>query len=97
VIPLIPIGTALLFPATTALLSRSTEKADYGLAMGIAQTFAGIARLIGPVISTFIFEHVSESSPFFFAAGMLCLGSLLAGRLPSGSPAARAKEGPVLN
>jgi multidrug resistance protein len=97
VIPLIPIGTALLFPATTALLSRSTDKADYGLTMGIAQTFAGIARLIGPVMSTFIFEHVSESSPFFFAAGMVCIGSLMAGRLPSASPAARAKEGPVLN
>jgi MFS family permease len=40
VIPLVPIGTALLFPATTALLSRSTDKTDYGLTMGIAQTFA---------------------------------------------------------
>ena len=30
VIPLMPIGTALLFPATTALLSRSVDKADLG-------------------------------------------------------------------
>jgi hypothetical protein len=44
-----------------------------------------------------MFEHVSHASPFFFAAGILGVGTLLAGRLPSGRPAAQAKEGPVLN
>lgn len=97
ILPLIPIGTALLFPATTALLSRSTDKADYGLTMGVAQTFAGISRLIAPLMSTALFEHVSRSSPFFFAAAIVCIGSLLAGRLPSGSAAVQAKAGPVLN
>lgn len=85
VIPLVPIGTALLFPATTALLSRSVDKADFGLAMGIAQTFAGISRLISPVTSTALFEHASMGSPFFFAAGMVGVGSLLATRLPMAS------------
>jgi multidrug resistance protein len=97
VIPLIPIGTALLFPATTALLSRSTDKADYGLAMGTAQTFAGISRLVAPVLSTAMFERVSQTAPFFFAAGIICVGSLLAGRLPTATPAAQAQKGPVLN
>jgi multidrug resistance protein len=97
VIPLVPIGTAMLFPATTALLSRSTDKADYGLAMGTAQTFAGISRLIAPILSTAMFERISQPSPFFFAAAIIGVGSLLAGRLPSAGPAAQAKEGPVLN
>ena len=97
VIPLVPIGTALLFPATTALLSRSTDKADYGLTMGTAQTFAGISRLIAPVLSGAMFEHLGQSSPFFFASAMLCVGLLMAGRLPSASPAARGEEGAVLN
>ena len=44
----------VLDPATTALLSRSTDKADYGLTMGTAQTFAGISRLVAPVLSTAI-------------------------------------------
>ena len=84
VIPLVPIGTALLFPATTALLSRSTDRAEYGMTMGIAQTFAGVSRLIAPVLSTALFEHVSQASPFFFAAGMVGVGSLMAGHLASG-------------
>jgi multidrug resistance protein len=97
VIPLVPIGTALLFPATTALLSRSTDKTDYGLTMGIAQTFAGISRLIAPVTSTAMFERISHSSPFFFAAAILCVGSLMAGHLPASRRAFEGKEGPVLN
>jgi len=87
VIPLMPIGTALLFPATTALLSRSVDKADFGLAMGIAQTFAGISRMISPVTSTALFEHAGRSTPFFVAAEMVGVGSLLAAQLkPANSP-----------
>jgi MFS family permease len=97
VIPLVPIGTALLFPATTALLSRSTEKADYGLTMGIAQTFAGISRLIAPVASGAMFDRISHATPFFFAAAMIGVGSLMAGHLPTSGPAFEGKKGPVLN
>ena len=78
VIPLVPIGTALLFPATTALLSRSTDKAEYGLTMGIAQTFAGVSRLAGPILSTAMFEHIGRASPFFFAGAVVAAGSLMA-------------------
>ena len=64
VIPLIPIGTALLFPATTALLSKATDAADYGTALGTAQTFAGISRLIAPLMATALFGYLSPSFPF---------------------------------
>ena len=87
VIPLVPIGAALLFPATTALLSRTAATTDVGLAMGIAQTFAGLSRLVAPVSSTALFEHVGRGAPFFFAAGMVGVGVLLARRLGSPEPA----------
>jgi MFS family permease len=78
VIPLIPIGAALLFPATTALLSKATHEAELGFAMGIAQTFAGISRLIAPVSSTALFDYVGHRSPFLIAAAIVMSGSLLA-------------------
>lgn len=89
VIPLIPIGTALLFPATTAFLSRSVDKADFGLAMGIAQAFAGISRMISPITSTALFEHAGERIPFFVAAEIVGVGGLLATQLkpPEGGAA----------
>jgi hypothetical protein len=49
--------------------------------MGIAQTAAGISRLIAPVSSTALFEHIGRASPFFFAAAMVGAGSLLSTRL----------------
>jgi hypothetical protein len=50
--------------------------------MGIAQTFAGISRLIAPLSSTALFEHVGKGAPFFFAAVMVSVGILLATGLP---------------
>jgi MFS family permease len=98
VIPLIPIGTALLFPATTALLSRSVDKADFGLTMGIAQAFAGISRMVSPVASTALFEHAGRSTPFFVAAEVVGVGSLLAAQLKRATPARKpgAIEAPNL-
>jgi multidrug resistance protein len=78
VIPLIPIGTALLFPATTALLSKNSDKTELGLAMGIAQSFAGVSRLIAPVTATALFQYLGEAAPFFFAAAVVTGASALA-------------------
>lgn len=91
VIPLIPIGTALLFPATTALLSKATDAADYGTALGTAQTFAGISRLIAPLVSTALFGYLSPNLPFFVAAEIAALGCLLTFRVQG----TRAKPEPL--
>jgi MFS family permease len=78
IVPLVPIGTSLLFPATTAMMSSYSEKGELGTTMGIAQTFAGISRVIAPVLSTRLFQKVSHGMPFYFAATFVALVSLLA-------------------
>ena len=47
-----PIGTALLFPSTTSLMSRFSDPRELGTAMGVAQTFAGLARVAAPLLAT---------------------------------------------
>ncbi|MEO8201235.1 MAG: MFS transporter [Gemmatimonadota bacterium] len=81
VIPLVPIGTALLFPATTSLMTRTSDKAELGTTMGTAQTFAGISRVVAPLAATFAFQHYGHRSPFFMGAGLVALVSLLAFRV----------------
>jgi MFS family permease len=90
VIPFVPIGTALLFPSTTALLSGATDKAQTGLIMGIAQTYAGVARMVSPVIATYLFERFGHGTPFFFSGAIVALVGVMAFRmrLPA-SPATR--------
>lgn len=77
IVPLVPIGTALLFPATTALMSRASARTEFGMTMGIAQTFAGIARVTAPVVSTTLFQRISHGMPFYFAAATVAIVSFL--------------------
>jgi MFS family permease len=83
VMPLIPIGTALLFPSTTALLSRASDQATLGVTMGVAQTFGGIARVAAPLIATSAFQRFGSGMPFYLAAIVVAGVGVLAFRLPA--------------
>ncbi len=76
IIPLVPIGTALLFPASTSLLSHATEPEELGTTMGVAQTFAGIARIIAPIAGTSAFQRIGVDAPFLIG-GVTMLGVAL--------------------
>lgn len=86
IIPLVPLGTALLFPTTTSLLSASSSREETGLVMGVAQTFGGIARVVAPLVATAAFE-LHTGLPFVMAAATVALVAILAFRV---SPAPRA-------
>lgn len=78
---LIPIGTALLFPATTSLVSRRARRRQTGQTLGVQQTFGGIARGIGPAWAGLLYQHVGIASPFWVAAGCIGVVGLLALRV----------------
>jgi MFS family permease len=81
IIPFVPIGTALLFPSTTALMSRAADKSELGTVMGSAQTFAGLARVVAPILATRAFQDYGHAWPFYMAAATVALVSILAFRL----------------
>ena len=78
VIPLVPIGTALLFPSTTSLMSRQSDPRELGTTMGVAQTFAGLARVMAPVLATAAFQRLGHGAPFYLAGACVALVGLLA-------------------
>ncbi|MGZ8393077.1 MAG: MFS transporter, partial [Gemmatimonadales bacterium] len=78
VIPLVPIGTALLFPATTSLMSRESDPRELGTTMGVAQTFAGLARVLAPVMATVLFQRLGHGWPFYVAGGFVALVGIMA-------------------
>ncbi|MDX2193691.1 MAG: MFS transporter [Gemmatimonadales bacterium] len=88
VMPLVPVGTALLFPATTSLTSRSAPKGEVGTIMGVAQTFAGIARILAPLMATFAFQRFSHAMPFYLAGGIVALVGILALKVDAPAPPA---------
>lgn len=81
IIPLVPMGTALVFPTTTSLMSRFSNPGEIGVTMGVAQTYGGISRVVAPLLATYVYQQNSHRAPFVVAAGLVALVGLIAVRL----------------
>jgi predicted MFS family arabinose efflux permease len=92
IMALVPIGTALLFPATTALMSHASEKAEVGTTMGVAQTFAGLSRVVAPLIATSAFQRFGSPAPFYLAGAIVLLVGAMAFRLDVAPHALRESD-----
>jgi MFS family permease len=83
---LAPVGTALLFPASTSLVSQRTERHELGLMMGAQQTFRGIVSIVGPIGATVAYDVLGAGVPFYLAAVAMVTASLLIQREPRQAP-----------
>ena len=44
----------------------------------------GIARVVAPIVATWLFQHLGPRDPFLAAATIMLLGTVLAFRVPDG-------------
>lgn len=95
VVVLIPVGTALLFPSTTSLVSRVAERGEVGQTMGVQQAFGGVARMVGPMWAGAAFQHLSPASPFWISAALAAGLWLFATRLKRTPELAAGAPGPA--
>ncbi len=75
-----PLGTALLFPATTSLSSQHYAEHERGAGLGVQQAFGGTARMLAPLWSTFAYGK-NQTLPFFLAGGLMVLVTLYSLRI----------------
>jgi len=88
VLSLIVIGFACLTPSAQALISRRSSSAHQGEVLGVAQSAASIARILGPFLGNVLYDlQASHSPPYLAAAGLLCVALLLALSLRRDDPA----------
>lgn len=87
---LVPIGNALLFPASTSLVSQRTERAEMGQVMGAQQTLRGIAAIFGPAGATAAYQLFGHRIPFAAAAVVVAVALFLTTREPHAQPVAAA-------
>ena len=85
---LLPLGTALLFPANSALVSHRTDRHEFGLMMGVQQALRGVASVAGPIWAGFAYQHVGPSVPFLACAAIIFCALFLAVRVPHAAVAA---------
>ena len=79
----IPIGMSLMFPSTTALISRYADPNELGTTMGTAQSFAGVSRTLSPLIATALFQQIGHGIPFFFSAVCMSVAGLMTMKIKS--------------
>ncbi len=92
VIALIPIGTACLFPSVTALVTQRVAEHERGQTLGVQQAFGGVSRVIAPIWATAAFQGLGRAVPFYIAAAVVGIVTVLAFRVP---PAGRISEAAV--
>ncbi len=85
---LVPVGTALLFPASTSLVSQRVPRHELGLVMGAQQTLRGIASIVGPVGATLVFDKLGHGVPFLVAALVVAVAGRMAFRERPDEPVA---------
>ncbi len=86
---LMPVGTAMLFPAVTSLLSQVVRGSERGLWLGIQQTYGGVTRVAFPILGGLAIDASGVGAPFAAAAALLFLVALplTRGIQPSSHPA----------
>ena len=63
-------------------MSGHSDPRELGVTMGVAQTFAGLARVIAPLLATTIFQRFGHDWPFYAAGGVVALAGFLTLQLP---------------
>jgi multidrug resistance protein len=74
---LMPLGTAFIFPAVTAMLSRVVSKSERGLYMGVQHTFGGISRVSFPLATGYAMDRLGKGVPYVVAGGLVLVSLAL--------------------
>ncbi len=85
-ITILAIGSALVTPPLTSLVSKYAGAGEYGSVLGVSRSFSSLARVIGPFWGGFILGAAGLSWPFYTGGIMLLVALLLAWRVPKGRP-----------
>ena len=75
---LMPLGFGINNPSLNGLLSRAVPPERQGAFLGLNQSMASLARVLGPLLAGAIFEWGSPSSPFFASAAILAVATSVA-------------------
>ena len=89
---LMPLGTALLFPANSALVSHRAHHDEIGVTLGVQQTYRGVAAILGPVYAGWAYGTLGQHVPFYISAAIIILVFYLTLRIREDAPAPLVSE-----
>ena len=89
------IGLSLATPTLNSLLTHESSDEAYGHVLGLSQSVAALARVLGPLVAGFVFDYIGVPAPFLFAA-LLLLGAFIAARNLRHKPNQAAQSAPQM-
>jgi DHA1 family tetracycline resistance protein-like MFS transporter len=81
------VGQGFASPMLATLLSKSAGKDDQGGTLGLGQSLGAAARAVGPLLAGLLYDR-HEAAPYFAAAALALVASLLIGTLANRPDAA---------
>lgn len=70
-------GFAITNPSLSSLASRNAEANQQGSTLGLYQSAGSLARVIGPLVAGFLFDHFGSKIPFLSASGLFAFSFML--------------------
>lgn len=71
------LGTGLFNPSNLGTISLATSSQDQGAALGVAQSFSALGRILGPISGGAIYGYLGMRYPFLASAIVLAVGFLI--------------------
>ncbi|MCE9666731.1 MFS transporter [Myxococcus stipitatus] len=81
VMGLLAVGSALVNPCVSALVSLHAPPERLGAVLGAYQAFGSLGRILGPALGGWLFTRMGPQAPYGTAAAMVGVGALLASSL----------------
>ncbi len=85
-ITFLSIGSALVSPPITSMISKFAGESEHGSVLGVSQSFSSLARVLGPFWGGFILGVVGLSWPFYTGSIMLLIALFFGVRVPRKIP-----------
>jgi DHA1 family tetracycline resistance protein-like MFS transporter len=76
------VGRALCHPSLLALVSGASTPRDRGLVMGVFQSSASLARVLGPLAAGALYDH-HRAAPYLLAGALMVPVAAMTAALPS--------------
>ncbi|MEP3247025.1 MAG: MFS transporter [Sneathiella sp.] len=87
------LGIAILNPTQSALISLVSAKGQQGSTLGIAQSFSGIGRVMGPLWGGAFFQFVDYDMPLIIGGSITLIFLILVTRVVSTFPSEKKPKG----
>ncbi|MGH9348230.1 MAG: MFS transporter, partial [Vicinamibacterales bacterium] len=87
---LLAVGMGFHTPSLMALISRRSDAATQGGVLGLSQSLASLARVVGPAWGGWLYDHHSIAMPYVSAAGLMGVAFLLSLAVLTRAPLSRA-------